>query len=190
MTGFRVHMGGAQALYNIQPDITILGKVIGGGLPVGAFGGSAELMNHLAPEGPVYHAGTLSGNPLAMAAGLATLEVLEKPHVFEYISTRFHKIEEALIDIAHQAGVPTYNTHVGSMACTFFHEGLVNNYADATASDTDRYATFFWAMLENGVYIAPSQYEVMFMSLEHSDEDINRTLEAAKDAFARVAASM
>ena len=183
MTGFRVALGGAQARYGVTPDLTALGKVIGGGLPVGAYGGPAELMDQLSPAGPVYQAGTLSGNPLATAAGLATLEVLEEPGVFETVERRMARLCEGLGDIAREAGVPVCQTRVGSMACMFFTDQPVRNYAEAERSDTDRYARFFHGMLEKGVYFAPSQFEAAFMSLAHEDREIDRTLEAARAVF-------
>jgi len=183
MTGFRVAMGGAQALYNVIPDLTVLGKVIGGGLPVGAYGGPEEIMDRVSPVGPIYQAGTLSGNPLATAAGLATLDALEEPGVFAGITARLQKLCAELGVLAKESGTPVYQTQVGSMSCLFFHEGPVRNYSDATASDTKRYATFFWTMLNNGVYLAPSQYEAAFMSSAHGPSEIDQTLTAARAAF-------
>ena len=186
MCGFRVHLGGAQTLYGVTPDLTTLGKVIGGGLPVGAYGGPAEIMNHLSPIGTVYQAGTLAGNPLATAAGLATLEVLEASNNFDSIAGKLTALGDGLGKIAEEAGVPVYQTQVGSMACLFFNEEPVRNYEDATRSDTDRYAKFFWGMLEAGVYFTPSQFETCFMSLAHSEEDVGRTLDAARGVFAEL----
>ncbi len=183
MTGFRVSLGGAQKRYGVTPDLTALGKVIGGGLPVGAYGGPAEIMDHLSPLGGVYQAGTLSGNPLATAAGLATLEILGTPGVLEKAESRLQQISQALGGMAREAGIPVYQTQAGTMACLFFHEGPVRNYQEATASDTERYAKFFWALLENGVYIAPAQYEAMFISTAHRSADIDKTLTAARAAF-------
>ncbi|MBP8131929.1 MAG: glutamate-1-semialdehyde 2,1-aminomutase [Candidatus Hydrogenedentes bacterium] len=184
MTGFRVALGGAQERYDITPDLTTLGKVIGGGLPVGAYGGPAGIMDRLSPVGPVYQAGTLSGNPLATAAGLATLSVLERPGVVESIERKLAMLCDGLGEIAEEAGVPVCQTRAGSMACMFFHDGPVRNYAEATASDTQRYARFFWGMLERGVYFAPSQFEAAFMSSAHDDAVLDRTLEAARQVFA------
>lgn len=184
MSGFRVAMGGAQERYGVTPDLTTLGKVIGGGLPVGAYGGPASLMDHLSPVGPVYQAGTLSGNPLATAAGIATLDVLGEGDTVARIEAKHTRLCEGLGAIAKEAGIPVYQTQVGSMACMFLHEGEVKNYADATQSDTTRYGKFFWAMLEGGVYLAPSQYEAAFMSDAHTEADIDQTLEAARAAFA------
>jgi glutamate-1-semialdehyde 2,1-aminomutase len=183
MSGFRAAMGGAQARYRVKPDLTVLGKVIGGGLPVGAYGGPAEIMNLLAPEGPVYQAGTLSGNPLAMAAGLATLEALEQPGVFDGIEQSMTRLCEGMGAIAKETGVPVYQTQAGSMACMFFNENPVRNYDDATASDTKRYAAFFRGMLERGVYFAPSQFEAAFMSAAHTEADIDKTLDATRETF-------
>jgi len=184
MSAFRVAMGGAQERYGVTPDLTTLGKVIGGGLPVGAYGGPAAIMDHLSPVGPVYQAGTLSGNPLATAAGLATLEILEQPGVFDGIEASMTQLADGLGDIARETGVPIYKTQVGSMACLFFNDRTVKDYADATASDTGRYAKFFWGMLERGVYFAPSQFEACFMSSAHGPDEIDRTLEAARSVFA------
>lgn len=186
MTGFRVAMGGAQAHYGVTPDLTILGKVIGGGLPVGAYGGPAAIMDELAPDGPVYQAGTLSGNPLATAAGIATLEVLERDGVFDGIVTKMAKLCDELGAIAREFGVPVCQTRAGSMACLFFQEGPVQDYASAARSDTERYARFFHGMLEEGVYLAPSQYEAAFMSSVHGYGDLDRTLEAARTVFAKL----
>ena len=183
MTGFRVSLGGAQGRFGVTPDLTTLGKVIGGGLPVGAYGGPASIMDQLSPVGSVYQAGTLSGNPLAMAAGRATLETLVEEGLFESIEDRLAELGKGLGEIAAEAGIPVYQTQAGSMACLFFHEGPVRNYEDAAASDTARYAAFFRAMLDRGVYFAPSQFEAVFMSAAHGPEEIERTLEAARTAF-------
>lgn len=184
MSGFRVAMGGAQAHYNVMPDLTVLGKVIGGGLPVGAYGGSEEIMDRVSPVGPIYQAGTLSGNPLATAAGIATLDVLEEPGVFNGVVETTTTLGAELGELAREAGVPVYQTQLGTMSCLFFHEGPIKNYGDATASDTKRYAKFFWGMLERGVYLAPSQYEAAFTSVAHGPSEIDQTLSAAKAAFA------
>jgi glutamate-1-semialdehyde 2,1-aminomutase len=183
MTGFRVAMGGAQERYGVTPDLTVLGKVIGGGLPVGAYGGPAEMMDYLAPVGPVYQAGTLSGNPLATAAGLATLDVLEQPGVFESIEQTLAEIAEGLVGIAREVDIPIYLTQAGTMGCLFFHDGPVRNYHEATTSNTARYARFFWGMLDRGVYVAPSQYEAIFLSAAHGPREIERTLAAARETF-------
>ncbi len=183
MSGFRAGMGGAQGRYGVTPDLTTLGKVIGGGLPVGAYGGPAALMDHLSPVGAVYQAGTLSGNPLATAAGIATLEALGDPGVFEAIESALSTLGRGLAEIARDAGVPIFQTQVGSMGCLFFQEGPVRNYAEATASDTARYAAFFHGMLDRGVYFAPSQYEACFTSSAHETTHIERTLDAAREVF-------
>ena len=184
MSGFRAAMGGVQARLGVTPDLTTLGKVIGGGLPVGAYGGPAEIMDHLSPVGPVYQAGTLSGNPLATAAGLATLEILGEPGVFDGIEASMAALGEGLGVMAEEVGIPVYQTQIGSMACLFFQEGPVRNYADATNSDTDRFGRFFNGMREHGVYLAPSQFEAAFMSAAHTPTEIDRTLEAAREVFA------
>lgn len=189
ITGFRVAYGGAQALYGLQPDLTCLGKVIGGGLPVGAYGGRREVMEMVSPVGPVYQAGTLSGNPLAMAAGIATLEALAEPGVYESLEHRSRALAEGLAGRARAHRVPLVVNRVGSLLTPFFAEGPVRNYEEARAASRDAYRVFFWTMLENGVYLAPSPFEAMFVSLAHSDDDIEQTILAADRAFAAVAAS-
>lgn len=179
MTGFRVAYGGAQQLYGVRGDLVCLGKIIGGGLPVGAFGGRREIMQQLAPEGGVYQAGTLSGNPLAMSAGLATLKLLQKEGVYEQLEERSARLAEGLRQAAAAAGVTTCLQRVGSMFCSYFQAGPVHSFADAKASDTGAFATFFGRMLDNGVNLAPSQFEAGFVSLAHTVEDIDRTVEAA-----------
>jgi glutamate-1-semialdehyde 2,1-aminomutase len=176
-------MGGAQQRYGVRPDLTTLGKVIGGGLPVGAYGGRADIMDRLSPTGPVYQAGTLAGNPLATAAGLATLDVLEQAGVFESIEVALTRLSRGLTEIAREASIPVYQTQAGSMGCLFFHDGPVRDYSDAAKSDSKRYARFFWGMLERGVYLAPSQFEACFTSSAHDTAVIDRTLEAARAAF-------
>ncbi|MBN1491063.1 MAG: glutamate-1-semialdehyde 2,1-aminomutase [Phycisphaerae bacterium] len=188
ITGFRVAFGGAQEAFGVRPDITCLGKIIGGGLPVGAYGAREEIMAKLTPGGPVYQAGTLSGNPLAMAAGVATLEALAEPGVYERLEATSAALAEALAATARAAGLPTVHTRVGSMLCTFMTTGPVTDCASALRSDTKAYAAFFHAMLERGVYLAPAQFESMFVSLAHTAEHIERTAIAAEEAF-RVAAS-
>lgn len=187
MSGFRVSLGGAQARYDCIPDLTALGKVIGGGLPVGAVAGPAWIMDALAPLGFVYQAGTLSGNPLAMAAGLATLSELGRPEVFARIEQAAERLITGLEESADRAGVPVSAARAGSMIGLFFNPGPVRNFDDARDSDTAAYATFFHAMLDAGVYIAPSQFETMFVSSAHDDAVIDQTLEAADKAFAAVA---
>ena len=183
MSGFRIAMGGAEERYGVTPDLVTLGKVIGGGLPVGAYGGSAELMDNLSPVGPIYQAGTLSGNPLATAAGLATLQELEKPGVFESIESKLVALSDGVGAIANEAGIPVYQTQVGSMACLFFNENPVHNYTGAMTSDTKRFAAFFRGMLDRGVYFAPSQFEAGFMSTAHAQNEIDRTLEAVRETL-------
>jgi glutamate-1-semialdehyde 2,1-aminomutase len=183
MTGFRVHPGGAQALYGIQPDLTTLGKVIGGGLPVGAYGGKREIMQLIAPAGSVYQAGTLSGNPLAMTAGITTLNILQQPGVWQGLESAARRMAEGINRAAHTASVPIYNTRVGTMFTTFFTDGPVHDWPTAKTCDTQRFARFFRAMLENGVYLAPSQFEAGFISSAHTPEIIDQTIEAAGMAF-------
>lgn len=187
MSGFRVAYGGAQTLYGIEPDLTCLGKIIGGGLPVGAYGGRREIMEMIAPAGPVYQAGTLSGNPLAMTAGIETLQELQKPGVYEELEGKSARLAAGLEEAARKAGVRVTFNRVGSMLCAFFTDQPVTDYASALTSDTNKYAAFFRAMLEEGVYLAPSQFEAAFVSLAHSDEDIDRTIAAAEKAFRVVA---
>jgi glutamate-1-semialdehyde 2,1-aminomutase len=192
MTGFRVAWGGAQIRYKIKPDLTCLGKVIGGGLPCAAYGGPRHLMEQISPSGPVYQAGTLSGNPLAMAGGLATLEILQEAGAYEALERRSAMLAEGLIDAAENAGAPLALNRVGSMLTPFFikQKGQpVTNFAQATAGDTQAYATFFHAMLDHGVYLAPSQYEAMFVGLSHTDAIIEQTLQAAQHAFQAVKAA-
>ena len=187
MTGFRVAYGGAQELYRINPDLTTLGKIIGGGLPVGAYGGKAALMDQVAPSGPVYQAGTLSGNPLAVTAGLKTLEVLRRPGSYEKLEAISSAIVEGLRREAQSKGVPVTVNRVGSMFTVFFTSNAVTDYAGAKTSDTKRFAAFFRALLDRGVYFPPAQFEAAFVSLAHSDEDVARTIDAAGAAFVAVA---
>jgi glutamate-1-semialdehyde 2,1-aminomutase len=190
MTGFRVAWGGAQVLYHIKPDLTCLGKVIGGGLPVGAYAGPKKLMELVSPAGPVYQAGTLSGNPLAMAGGIATLEILKEPGAYETLEERSAALAKGLAAAAEDRKVPVAINRVGSMLCVFFirESGqTVTNYAQATACDTKRFAAFFHAMLGNGIYLPPSQFEAWFVSLAHTEEAINKTIDAADAAFKSVA---
>lgn len=183
MTGFRVAYGGAQSYYNIDPDITCLGKVIGGGLPVGAYGGKKEIMEMIAPAGPIYQAGTLSGNPLAMTAGITTLKVLKEPGVYEELDRKAIKLSDGLKKAAASAGVECWFNQVSAMFCCFFTSVPVVDFATATTSDTQKFANFFKKMLDQGIYLAPSQYEAGFMSIAHSDEDIEKTIEAAYEAY-------
>jgi len=184
ITGFRVARGGAQALYGVRPDLTCLGKIIGGGLPVGAYGGRADLMNHVAPLGGVYQAGTLSGNPLAVAAGLATIGALGASGVYERLEALGDRLARGLLDGARRAGVPLTVNRVGSMLTGFFAAGPVTDYQSAKRADTERYARFFHALRERGVYLAPSQFEAAFVSLAHTEGDIDATVKAASDALA------
>jgi glutamate-1-semialdehyde 2,1-aminomutase len=186
MTGFRVAPGGAQELYGVRPDLTTLGKVIGGGLPVGAYGGRRDLMELVAPAGPVYQAGTLSGNPLAVSAGLAQLEALEECNGWERLERSGRHLEKGLLEILSERGLPFAVNRVGSMLTLFFSEGAVTDFETATRSDTRRHAVFFREMLERGVHLPPSQYEALFISLAHETEDLDRTLEAARESLRRV----
>jgi glutamate-1-semialdehyde 2,1-aminomutase len=186
MTGFRLARGGAQELYGIRPDITCLGKIIGGGLPVGAYGGSRELMRNIAPTGPIYQAGTLSGNPLAMTAGLLTLRRLRDKKVYEKLEARSAKLCEGLSMAATEAGFQTVTNRVGSMWTSFFTDQPVTNWSSATKSDRQLYGRFFHAMLDEGVYLAPSQFEAAFVSIAHTDLIIDETIEAARKAFLRL----
>jgi glutamate-1-semialdehyde 2,1-aminomutase len=187
MTGFRVAWGGAQRKYRIRPDLTCLGKVVGGGLPAAAYGGKAKFMKQLAPEGPVYQAGTLSGNPLAMAAGAATLRLLEKEGVYEQLEERATALMDGFKDLAADEGIPLYTVVVGGMFGFFFQEGPVHCFADAQKSDLARFNAFFTTMLEEGIYMAPSAFETGFVSLAHGKREISATLAAAKNAFTKVA---
>lgn len=187
MTGFRVAYGGAQALYNVTPDLTCLGKIIGGGLPAAAYGGRRDIMSLIAPSGPVYQAGTLSGNPLAMAAGIAQLELLQQPGVYETLEARSARLADGLAEAARAAGVPIQQTRVGSMFCAFFSDQPVIDYTSAKTASTERYARFFQAMLDQGIYLAPSQFEAGFLSLAHQEQELERTIEAARSAFSQVA---
>lgn len=187
MTGFRVHPAGAQILYDVTPDLTVLGKVIGGGLPVGAYGGRAEIMNLLAPEGPVYQAGTLSGNPLAMQAGITTLEVLAEEGNWRRAAQATEKVAEALLELAGQAGVPASGNRMGTMMSLFFCPEPPTDYESVQSADTHRYARFFHAMLDAGVYLPPSQYEAGFLSSAHDEAAIERTLSAAEEALQVIA---
>jgi glutamate-1-semialdehyde 2,1-aminomutase len=188
MTGFRVHPGGAQALFNIKPDLTTLGKVIGGGLPVGAYGGRRDIMQWVAPAGPMYQAGTLSGNPLAMTAGIETLKELQKPSAWQQLEMRSAQLEAGLRAAADEARVAATFNRVGTMFTTFFTDQPVTNWVSAKACDTRKYGRFFRAMLECGVYLAPSQFEAGFMSLAHGEEEINATIAAARESFRQLRA--
>jgi len=185
MTGFRVSAGGAQERLHVRPDLTTLGKIIGGGMPVGAYGGRADLMRLVAPEGPVYQAGTLAGNPVAMAAGLATLQALASPGVYARLEESGARLEAGLVDGAEAAGVPLVVNRVGSMLTAFFTDAPVTDYASAKRSDTARYGRFFHAMLDGGVFLAASQFEAAFVSLAHGASDLEEAAGAARRAFAK-----
>lgn len=186
MTGFRLARGGAQELYNVLPDITTLGKIIGGGLPVGAYGASRDIMRHIAPAGPIYQAGTLSGNPLAMTAGLATLKRLRDPFVYERLERAGKRLTDGMSQAAREAGVETVTNRIGSMWTTFFTNEPVTDWTTAAKSSRELYGRFFHAMLQEGVYLAPSQFEAGFISLAHTDELLDRTIAAASRAFKTV----
>jgi glutamate-1-semialdehyde 2,1-aminomutase len=183
MTGFRVHLHGAQALYGVQPDLTTFGKVIGGGLPVGAYGGRREIMHMIAPQGPVYQAGTLSGNPLAMTAGLATLEILQQPGVWDAIAAATDRLAVGLKALAEAAGVDVTIPHTGTMFTIFFTPQPVRDWQSAKQADTKLFSRFYLSMQQSGIYLAPSQFEACFVSSVHLDEHIDQTLQAAQTAF-------
>ena len=184
MTGFRVARGGAQELFGIEPDLTTIGKIVGGGMPAAAFGGRADVMSSLAPDGPVYQAGTLSGNPLAMAAGLATLELLAEPAFFEKLSARTQQLVDGLAAAAQSAGVPmTVESSGGMFGFVFCADGPVRRFSQVAAADTERFRKFFHGMLERGIYFAPSAFESGFVSAAHGDDEIARTLAAAKEVL-------
>jgi glutamate-1-semialdehyde 2,1-aminomutase len=187
ITGFRLSLGGAQEYFGIIPDLACFGKIIGGGLPVGAFGGKKEIMSYLAPEGPVYQAGTLSGNPLAMISGIKTIEELKKPRVYESLRKKTEKLAEGIKECAKKVGIyeKLCFRQIESMAVVFFTSKDVKNYQDALTSNTKAYSVFFHELLNQGVYIAPSQFEVMFVSTAHTEEDIEKTIEAVEKAFAK-----
>lgn len=184
MTGFRIAYGGAQEKFNVTPDLTTLGKVIGGGLPVGAYGGRRDIMEMVAPAGPMYQAGTLSGNPLAMTAGIKTLELLQRPGTYEQLEQTTHKLINGLLQAGRDAGHDLYGGNISAMFGMFFQKGPVHSYDDAKHSDLEKFSRFHRAMLERGVYLAPSQFEAGFTSLAHTDEDVEQTIAAAREAFA------
>lgn len=183
MTGFRIDLGGAQRLYDITPDLTTLGKVIGGGLPVGAYGGRREIMGMVAPAGPMYQAGTLSGNPLAMSAGIAMLKLLRRRGTWQKLEAAATRLEQGIGDAARAAGVPIQQTRVGTMFTTFFSQSEPVNWSSVKTADRARFGAYFTKMLEQGVYLAPSQFEAGFVSTGHTNEVIDRTIEAARSAF-------
>jgi glutamate-1-semialdehyde 2,1-aminomutase len=185
MTGFRVALGGAQAVYGVRPDLTTLGKVIGGGMPVGAFGGRRDIMQKIAPLGPVYQAGTLSGNPVAMTAGLKTLELIAMPGFFDGVAAKVDTLVNGMVETAGTAGISLTENHLGGMFGLFFtDQDQVTDFAGSMACDQERFRAFFHGMLERGVYLAPSAFEAGFVSAAHSDNDIAATLEAARHTFA------
>ena len=179
MTGFRVALGGAQGHYNVTPDLTTLGKIIGGGMPVGAFGGKREIMEHIAPLGPVYQAGTLSGNPIAMAAGLKTLELISAPGFYEDIGAKVKTLTDGILEAAQSTGIAMTCNRVGGMFGLFFNDQTVNSFEQATQCDIEQFRTFFHGMLNEGIYMAPSAYEAGFVSSQHSDDDLQKTIDAA-----------
>ena len=185
MTGFRVARGGAQEVYGVRPDLTALGKIVGGGLPVGAFGGRRDVMNHIAPLGPVYQAGTLSGNPLGMSAGLTTLELLDEPGFYESLGARTQALCEGMREAAKAVGIPLVTEQVGGMFGFFFSEAeKVTSFADVMACDIERFKRFFHGMLDRGVYLAPSAFEAGFVSAAHTDAEIEATVSAAREVMA------
>ena len=188
MSGFRVALGGAQSIYGVTPDMTVLGKVIGGGLPVAAFGGRADLMQHLAPIGGVYQAGTLSGNPVAVAAGMATLEIIQQPGFYESLTKQTKKLTDGLSTVAKEVGIDFCANAVGGMFGIYFTQSVPTNYAAMMQCDKNRFNTFFHLMLDRGVYLAPSAFEAGFVSAQHDDAIINETLRCAREAFTQVAA--
>ncbi len=187
MSGFRVAYGGAQERYGVIPDMTTLGKIIGGGLPVGAFGGRREIMEKLSPSGGIYQAGTLSGNPLAMTAGIETLKLLKQPGFYQQLEEKSTALADGISQAAKAAGYPLYSTRVGSMFCAFFSKGEVYDWPTASACDTQAFATYFKAMLNEGIYLAPSQFETAFVSISHSQADIDATIAAAAKCFRLIA---
>jgi len=186
MTGFRVAYGGAQALYGITPDLSCFGKVIGGGLPVGAYGGKKEIMSQIAPQGSIYQAGTLSGNPIAMIAGIATLEQLKKEGVYEALEEKSGRLAAGLAEAARKSGIAARVDHVGSMLGMFFTDRDVANFEDAKTCDLERFTAFYQGMRQQGIYLAPSQFEVLFLSAAHSDEHIDATISAAQQVLAQL----
>lgn len=183
MTGFRISYGGAQEKFGVTPDLTTLGKIIGGGLPVGAYGGRRDIMSMVAPAGPMYQAGTLSGNPLAMTAGIKTLELLQKPGTYDYLEQITKKLADGLLQVARETGHAACGGNISGMFGMFFTSGPVHNYEDAKASDTAKFGRYHRGMLEHGIYLAPSQFEAGFTSIAHTEEDIERTLQAAREVM-------
>ncbi|CDN11034.1 Glutamate-1-semialdehyde aminotransferase [Richelia intracellularis] len=183
MTGFRIAYGGAQEKFGVTPDLTTLGKIIGGGLPVGAYGGRGDIMSMVAPAGPMYQAGTLSGNPLAMTAGIKTLELLQKPGTYEYLDKITKKLADGLLAIAKQTGHAACGGQISGMFGMFFAPGPVHNYEDAKVADTNKFGRFHRGMLEQGIYLAPSQFEAGFTSFAHTEADVEKTLQAARNVM-------
>jgi glutamate-1-semialdehyde 2,1-aminomutase len=183
MTGFRIAYGGAQEKFGVTPDLTTLGKIIGGGLPVGAYGGRREIMEMVAPAGPMYQAGTLSGNPLAMTAGIKTLELLQKPGTYEYLDQITKKLAEGMLQIAQETGHEACGGQISGMFGFFFNPGPVHNYEDAKKSDLAKFGRYHRGMLEHGIYLAPSQFEAGFTSIAHTEADIDKTLAAAREVM-------
>ena len=188
ITGFRVAYGGAQALYGIMPDLTTLGKIIGGGLPVGAYGGKRKIMEHIAPQGPVYQAGTLSGNPVAMTAGIETLKQIKKSGFYDALEEKSERLASGLTNAAKKAGIPIAISRVGSILGMFFTEGEVTDFKDAKKSDLNRFSAYYKGMLEKGIYLAPSQFEALFVSSAHNIEYIDETIRAAEAVLAKLKA--
>ena len=184
MTGFRVGLGGAQKVLGIKPDLVTLGKVIGGGMPIGAYGGRSDIMAKLAPEGPIYQAGTLSGNPVAVACGLKTLEILSRKGSFEHLTAMSKMLTEGLKNAAAENDVPLSVDYEGGMFGAYFHAGPVRSHEDSMEADTEKFKKYFRSMLDQGIYTAPSAFEAGFVSLAHTKDDIEQTLAAAKTAFA------
>jgi glutamate-1-semialdehyde 2,1-aminomutase len=184
ITGFRIAYGGAQGHYGIKPDLSVFGKIIGGGMPVGAYGGRKEIMQRISPVGPVYQAGTLSGNPVAMAAGIKTLQLLrDNPDIYRAIGENAGRLEQAFLRGAHKQRIPVVVNRIGSILSAFFTGEAVRDYRSAVTADTGRFTKYFSSMLEQGIYVAPSQFEAMFVSYAHSDEDIDRTTAAIEESF-------
>lgn len=186
ITGFRLAYGGAQELYGVIPDMTTLGKILGGGLPIGAYGGRQEIMELVAPVGPVYQAGTLSGNPLAVAAGIHTLSILRDENLYPALERKTQQLADSFVEAANQLGVDIQINQIGSMMTAFFTDAAVDDYVSAKTSDTRKYAAFFQGMLERGMYLPPSQFEAMFVSSAHTDTDIDRSIEAVRAAFSLI----
>jgi len=186
ITGFRVSWGGAQVHYGINPDLTCLGKIIGGGMPVGAYGGKKEIMSLIAPEGQVYQAGTLSGNPLAMSAGLATLKILQRPEVYKELEKKTKQLTEGIKQAAEETGISLQVNQIASMFSLFFNDRPVTDYESVLKSNSDMFIKYFYGMLKRGIYLAPSAYEASFVSLAHTDEDIKRTIEAVYHTFKEI----